>query len=82
MNLESVPACSARNEIVSDECDVWLLMSLRMVLRWPSSTDMKAFEGIRNCSMVASSDGRNAERTSDVFALTGLPAPSTIRRNF
>jgi hypothetical protein len=43
---------------------------------------MKAFEGIRNCSIVASSDGRNAERTSDVFALTGLPAPSTIRRNF
>jgi hypothetical protein len=43
---------------------------------------MKAFEGIRNWRMVASSDGRKAERTRDVFPLRGFPSPPIVSLNF
>lgn len=52
------------------------LSFLNILLRWPSSTDMNALEGIRNCRIVASSEGRKADRTSDVFALSGFPSPA------
>jgi hypothetical protein len=65
-------------EILSPDTEVWRRTSCRISLRCPSSTDMNAFDGMRNCNIVASSEGRKADRTSDVFALRGLPAPPTV----
>lgn len=78
MAVDMARAFSARKAIVSSEAEVWCFTCRRISLRCPSSTDMNAFDGTRNCNIVASSEGRNADRTREVFALRGFPAPATI----
>ena len=53
-------------------------MDLSMVAMRLSSTASIAFPGMKNCKIVASSEGRNAERTRLVFDARGLPIPARL----
>ena len=66
----------ARLEAASELMCSDFLSFLKIALMWLSSTDMNAFEGIRNWRIVASSEGLNADLISPVLAFKGFPSPA------
>ena len=76
MDSESSFVVAARFAAASGVICSDFLSFLKILLIWPSSTEMNAFEGIRNCRIVASSEGLKADRISEVFEFKGFPRPA------